>query len=228
MSKSQPTKPEENSADVQAFLREVDENLHYEKMQSLWEQWRFVVFGGIAALFLFVGGSGLWSMYRTDKLEGQAEKYFVMAGQAELDKVQGDLTSLQKNGSEGFELLTTFRLAYLLAEAGDNEAAIAEYEKIAKGSYEEAYKSLALFYQARLMARTDKEAAIALLQTLAQPKAIYQYSAMEAMALLYEQTNRASEAVAIYEKLAATQTLAPNFRQRVTVRLNALQSRLGS
>jgi hypothetical protein len=116
---------------VDAFKKEVDEELQRERMQELWERYKVYIFAVAAAIVFGVGG---WK-FMESRQQAAAEK----AGQAFLTAVRPGAKpedtekalAAISSGSGGYATLARMRLAAADIQAGRKTEALARLEAIA-------------------------------------------------------------------------------------------------
>lgn len=168
------------------IFREVDEEIRHERYKKLWD--RFGLWLILAAVLVVAGTAGYrgWQ-YWQGKQAAEAGDLFLQAitlsnegKQVEAQELFGRLES----ATGGYPMLARMRAATSKAEAGDVEAALAEFDAIAAdGSLTQLYRDIAALRAAYLAMDTQDYAAMeARLSTLAEDGNQWRFLAREALA----------------------------------------------
>ena len=203
----------------EAFLREVDEELRREQIQTMWKRYgRFglgaVVFGLAAfAAFLF------WRAETQKKAEARSEQLSeviadIQAGRktAAAKKVDALLT----DGGKGYRVVAVFTKAAITADKGDTKAAAALYGGVvADESVAQPFRDMALIRQTLIEYDSLKpQQVIDRLKPLANKDNAFFGTAGELTAIALIQTNRSTEAGRLLAAVASDPETPQSLRDR--------------
>jgi len=213
-------------AESSAFMREVDDALHVERMTEIWRKYRTAFFLSLAVLFLGVAVKEYIAQSKVEALEAEANTY----SSYEQSKKQGTpdttlLSELAENGHGGFKMLAQFQTAQQLSKEGKATEVEAIYKSIAQdGSLPTVQRDLARFYLAQIYMSNDVDQAKTMLKSLADEKSAYRFSAVEMLALIAESEGDTETAAQHYEFLLSDLMVLPkSLQKRAQSRLNVLR-----
>ncbi len=133
------------------IFREIDEELRRDNLLKLWSRYgRYIIAVAVLALVV-AGGIVAWREHQLAERRAQSGRYagaltFARDGK-EADAAKVFASIAQEGG--GYAVLASFEEAALLAKAGDREAAIADYDRIAAaGDLDPGLRRLALLLSA--------------------------------------------------------------------------------
>ncbi len=135
-----------------AFLREVDEAMRVEKIQNLWQQWRWVLLGGVVAVITGLAvyqGYSAWLAHTDRTTAAQWDDLSRLQDEAELAKA---LPEFAANSRYGYHALALLAQA---AAANTPAAKLAAYRALADDAAQPAW----------LQAIANLNAAVVLLET---------------------------------------------------------------
>ncbi|HAU29456.1 MAG TPA: hypothetical protein DCW68_05015 [Rhodospirillaceae bacterium] len=153
---------------VQNIIDEIEEDIQRERLNKIWEKYGNHFIAAAVAIVIGTGAFVTWkSWIQTRNAENTAA--FIAA----LDTAQADdtqkaidaLAALAKNTPEIQAALTNIQLAALKVRQGDQEAAVAIYDRMAASPLPQAYRNLALFLS--IQAQADMGDADSLLARIA-------------------------------------------------------------
>lgn len=215
------------SAEAKALLREVDETLHYEKMQGLWQQWRVPLIGGILAVFALVIGQGLYAEYRAQQQEARALAFWEATRLTNDAEKFAALKSIVEEENGSFSLLAALTLAGLQMDGGDAQAAQASYDAAIAQSGAPLFEELAEVYKAQAaLVGGDVEQAVELFTPLAQEGRIFRATALDGLAQAAEARGELATAFEHYEQIMAMEYKPQDLSSRVQARLNELRVKM--
>lgn len=169
------------------FAREVDEDLRSEFLKRIWD--RFGVFI-IATAVIIVGataGYRGWSYYKEQAAQNAGDAFMEALQLAEdgedAESLKG-FQSIADGNHDGYAALARFRIATELANEGNVDAAVAEFDRIADTTKSDELKSLAQLRAGLLLVDTGTlEDVQSRLAVLANPNSAWRHSAREYIAL---------------------------------------------
>ena len=202
-----------------AFLREVDEELRRDRLNSFWTRWGLWIVAAILVGLALFGGY-LYRQHRQSVEAGvEGEKlqsaYDSLAAD-DVAKANGSLEPLASSGNEGYQVLAKFTQGDILLQKKNNQAAAAKFAEIAGNTaYAEPFRSLALVRQTA--AEFDKlkpGIVISRLSPLAMPGSAWLGSAGEMVAISYLKMGRRDQAGQMFARIARDDTVPETIRQR--------------
>lgn len=213
-------------AESNAFMREVDNALHVERMTEIWHKYRTAFFLSLAILFLGVAVKEYFAQAKREALTEQAEAYAAYTKTKQQGVVDTSLLApVAEEGHDGFKMLARFQTAQDLSKQGK----VAEVEALYKGIAQDAslstvHRDLARFYLAQLYVTSNPEQAKMIFTALADEKSAYRFSAVEMLGLIAENAGDTEAAAQHYEFLLGTATTLPkNLAERIQARLNIIR-----
>lgn len=169
------------------FAREVDEDLRSEFLKKIWD--RFGIFIIATAVIIVVATAGYrgWGYYKEQAAQTAGDAYMEALQLAEEGEDAEALRAFQAiadGGHDGYAALARFRIATELADQGDVEGAVAEFDRIADTTKSDELKSLAELRAGLLLVDNGTlEEVQSRLAVLANPNSAWRHSAREYIAL---------------------------------------------
>lgn len=117
-----------------SFIREVNEDIRQENLGRLWRLLRPFIFVGAAAIILLTIAAEIYSSYRQSEAQRLGDSYseaLRLADAAPSAAAFAALEKIRQSGFGGYPLLARFRMAALLAQKGDSQAAVKAYDALA-------------------------------------------------------------------------------------------------
>mgnify|MGYP006263605713 CR=1 FL=1 len=209
------------------FLREVDEHMHAERMETLWKKHKLHIFGAVGLLFASVIGVKGYSNYTEVQLQKEAATYWQSVSGTELNTES--LKSLEETSASGFGMLASFKLGEEALNAGDYETAAGVFASIQGKGLPQEFKELAKFYEATATRYTNIPAAQALYVELSAVGGTYRVSSLEALADIAMTEGKTSEAFDYFQAIvnSGDDLASPNALQRATTQLTILREEAG-
>ncbi|MEP3196927.1 MAG: tetratricopeptide repeat protein [Lentilitoribacter sp.] len=125
------------SSEDDNFIREVNEELRSDAANALWKKYGKLIIGGAVAIVVGVAGNVGYKNW----VEGQAAasgdiflEALTHAREGRNDEALASFDQLQTEGYGSYPVLAKMRAATVLAEQGDAEGAIAEFQAVANDS----------------------------------------------------------------------------------------------
>lgn len=211
------------------IFREVDEEIrkeHYAALARKYGPWAIAL---AVAIVLAVAGYQGWRYYERQQALEASDAYAAAMQQMENGNTaagRNALAELADPEGEGFALLAAFELARLKAEAGETQAAVESWERIAATSTAGQPLRAAATLFAVMHRMQDGEDAAALagrLQPLTEPGSPFRFSALELQAVLARERGEPERAVELYQQIADAPEAPQGARQRATQMLKLLQ-----
>jgi len=214
---------------VSDIFQEVDEDLRHDKWLRLWKQYQNYVIGLAAAIIIATAGVTYWRHYDQQQREAEGLQYGLALDEARGGKfaeAADALSSLAVGAHAGRALVARFEAAALRARAGDEAAAIAAYDAIAKDSaVDPTYRDLAtVLWGLHAVDTLDPQVVIDRLAPVTNPDNPWHSSAIEVTAIVHLKAGDRAAARADYQKLADDLTAPRGLRARAAQMVAALQS----
>src|SRR5262249_60817007 len=117
------------------IFQEVDEDLRHDKWLKLWKQYQNYVIALGTLIIVATAGFTYWRHYDQQQREAEGLRYALALDDAHAGKfaqAAEALSSLATSAHTGRALVARLEAAALRARAGDEAAAIAAYDAIAK------------------------------------------------------------------------------------------------
>lgn len=218
------TKNDDASAEL--LIREVDEELRHEQFEQLWKKHGNLAIGAAVALVLAVAGWQGWNAWQTKQRAaagGQFTAAMQSLQQGNRDEAMAQLGKVAAEGTAGYQTLADFKLADLKLAAGDRDAAIALFERIAAGRGDELYRDLAKLKAAYLKLDSAEPSAVeASVAPLAAESSPWRHSAREIQALAAAKRGDQARAVELFSKIADDPAAPQGVRARAAEMLAAV------
>lgn len=211
------------------IFQEVDEDLRHDKWLSLWKQYQNYVIGLVAAIILATAAVTYWRYYDQQQREAEGLRYALALDDARGGKIAAAadaLSALAASAHAGRAIVARFEAAALRARAGDEAAAIAAYDSIAKDSaVDPTYRDLAtVLWALHALDTIDPQAILDRLAPVASPDNPWHASAIELTAIVHLKTGDRAAARADYRKLADDLTAPRGLRARAAQMVAALEA----
>jgi len=212
----------------EGILREIDEELRQDQFALLWKKYGKFFLGVAAIIIATVAGYKGWESYDISSRGQQGERFAASLRLAQEGDEQEALDALKAFSAEagtGYQMLSGFKAAALMADQGDAAGATAAYDKLADdNSLQSVYRDLAVLLGAvqRLNAGEDAAALTTRLAPLSADNNPWRHSARELMAVLADQSGDKTKARELFKALSEDQAAPQGIRQRAGEMLAAL------
>ncbi|MDK9698418.1 MAG: tetratricopeptide repeat protein [Siculibacillus sp.] len=116
------------------IFNEIDEELRNEQIRKLWDRYGVLVLAAAVAIVVVVAGWRGYEYWRTIQSRAQGDVFTAatrLARGGDLDGAAEKLRGLAETGSGGYPTLSALRAAGILADKGEEAAAIAAFDAIA-------------------------------------------------------------------------------------------------
>ncbi len=210
------------------IIREVDEEIRREHWQKLWNRYGKLLFGGAIGIVVVTAAIVGWREFDKSRRLEQGDKFVAAVAAAEASdspSASADaMAALAEQAAPGYAVLARFREAWLRADAGEREAAIAAYDALAAdGSAEPMFRDLAVLYSVRLQADVGEPAGlIERLAPLTAEDGVWRYSARELTAILHLGAGDTAVAREAFQILADDLLAPEGLRARAAEMLRAM------
>jgi hypothetical protein len=210
------------------FFREVEEAVRQDRYKKLWDQYGVYALGAAALLVIGVAGYQGWNFWQQRQAQ-QAGAEFTQAlsmaeedGEtAEVTKAVEMLSALAEKGPAGYRVLARFQLAAAHAKAGEIDAAVADYDALAKDpSVDPILRDRAVLEAAALrLDKADYAEMDRRLKGLIDSNSAWRFSARELLGLSAYRLKNMREAERQFSALVGDQGTPPNLRERADMML---------
>ncbi len=212
----------------EGILREIDEELRQDQFALLWKKYGKFFLAIAVIIIATVAGYKGWESYDISSRGQQGERFAASLRLAQEGNEQAALDALKAFSAEagtGYQMLSGFKAAALMADQGDAAGATAAYDKLADdNSLQSVYRDLAVLLGAvqRLNAGEDAVALTTRLAPLSADFNPWRHSARELMAVLADQSGDKKKARELFKALSEDQAAPQGIRQRAGEMLAAL------
>lgn len=195
------------------FIQDVDEDLRREQLTSLWKFWGKYVIGLAVGIVLFVAINWRLTEYREGQYGEQAVAYEKAVAASEVSALQ----VLEKEGSEGYQILAVFKRAQLSLKE-NNKAAAAEilFDFAKNANVEKIYRDLATLQGAM---HVGQEKTYEEMKNILAPLTVednrLRFLSREFLALTALKDGNTEEARRLLTELSQNLELPPVFKERV-------------
>jgi len=203
---------------VSDIFREIDEELRRDNLLKLWKAYGKYVIGVVIAALLVAGGVVAWRNHQKSLRQAESVRY--EAGLSLLregkDSEAAKIFATVKGEGSGYGQLAAFEAADLAAKAGDQKAAIADYDKLAASPNvdPELRDAAILLSVMNGFADAEPKAVIERLQPLTNTGNPWRSTALELTAAAKLKAGDKAGALEIYKKLADDLTAPEGVRTR--------------
>tara|TARA_R110000868_G_scaffold4656_22_gene29020 strand:- start:1419 stop:2075 length:657 start_codon:yes stop_codon:yes gene_type:complete len=169
------------------FAREVDEDLRSEFLKQIWDRFGIFIIATAVIIVAATAGYRGWSYFKEQAAQTAGDSYMEALQLAEEGEDAEAMKSLQviaDSKHAGYAALARFRIATELADKGDVDGAVAEFDRIADTTKSKELKSLAELRAGLLLVDNGTlEDVQSRLAVLANPNSAWRHSAREYIAL---------------------------------------------
>jgi hypothetical protein len=170
------------------FIREVNEELRSEQLQTAWKRFRPFIIGLAVLIVVGVAGASLYQWWEARESSASGDRFLTAikdANDKKADEAEKQFEALVKDGFGSYPVLARMRLATLKAEKGDAKAAIADFLAIGQdGNVPKAMRNVAKIRAAWLMVDASSYDEIAgQIEELAADTSPVRHSARETLGL---------------------------------------------
>ena len=211
-----------------SFIREVNEELRQDQAKALWTRFGPMV---IAAAALIVAatagwvGYDYWTQSRANASGDRFSAALELAGEGNLDEALTAFQALQEDGYGAYPVLARLRAATVMAERGEAEAAVAEFDAVsADGAVPQSIQDLAKLRAGYVLVDSGSyDDVAARVEVLTTGTSSLRHAAREALALSAWREGRAADALELFEQITDDDSAPRNARQRATIMVELLR-----
>jgi hypothetical protein len=203
----------------ETFLREVDENLRRDQMQTLVKRYAWLIIAAVVLFLAAIGGWLYWQERQQQKVAAQSEeltKVFQDIGTPREPTVAKRLDTLAEEGNDVIRPTALFLRAAIALQNNDRTSAIATYRKIADdGDLPQAYRDSASVRLTTLeFDQIKPEQVIARMEALTKPGEPWYGTAGELTAMALLKQGKKTEAGRLFASIAADKEVPATIRSR--------------
>jgi hypothetical protein len=210
------------------FLREIDEEVRRDKAADLWKKYGNLIVVLLALLVVAVGGWRFWQ-YRQEQaahaVSARLEEALKASRESRGEDAEKTLTDLAKEGSDGYRLVASFRLA---AEAARREPAdgARAFDALANdATVEQVFRDLARIRSNLLKVDSAPYAEIrAAVEPLAAPAGTWRHTAREILGLSALKGGNLDEAGRWFDQIVVDPQAPQGLRQRADLYLGLVKA----
>jgi hypothetical protein len=214
------------------IFREVDEDIRREQVKRLWDRFAPYVIGLAVLIVAATAGYRGWEYLQERQAQATGDRFLEalqLSTDGKHDEAIAAFDAIAKDGSGGYRVLASFRLAAEKAQAGDKAGAAAEFDAIAAQAGASAeVKNLARLRSALLLVDTapvaDLEGRIG---DLASTGNSWRHAAREILGLAAWRSGDYATARKYYNDIYNDQGSASDLRQRAQLMLALIGAKLG-
>lgn len=210
------------------FIREVDEELQWDRLTRLWKQFGPWVIGAAVLVVLGTAGKVGWESWRDSRIQAQAQAFAQVEkreGAAAAEAAQAWL-EIAAEAEEGFAALARLRAAAAWKEAGEIGKAVEALRPLAAGDAEELFPELARLLVAQYRLDTEDPAKLAAeLEPLTGAGRPFRHSARESLAVTALRQGDEQRARDLVGEIVEDATAPVSQQQRLRELLDALGGR---
>ena len=211
------------------FVREVNEELRRERLQSLWKNYGLIVIGVAVLIVAAVAGSQAWDYYKSSVAARNGDAFNDATVALEAGNTEEGLAELEQIAAEGtpeYAALAQLRAGNLEAGNDKPREALARFEEVAGTSgIPQFLRDFATLRAGQVMVDTASlDEVSARLQPLATDGSAYRFSANEAIALAAYKAGEYEQAREGFEALVSTQGSPRALAQRANIMLELMTS----
>ena len=202
------------------FIREVNEEIRQDQARAVWR--RFGPIAIAAAVVVVVGTAGwvAWDYWTTSKASGDRfSQALTLANEGKNDEAIAALEALEADGYGAYPLLARMRAATVLADKGDFEGAVREFDAVASDtSIPVSLRDMARLRAGLILVDHGSDADVAArVEPLSADTHALRHSAREALALAAWKAGRTADALKLFDQIAADAVAPRNNRERATL-----------
>ena len=203
----------------ESLFREVDEDVRREEMEKLWKRYGNLVIAACLGVVLGVSGIKGWQYWQKQASENAGAAYIQatkLSSDGKKDQAAGEYAKIADGSHTGYAQLSRLQQAGILADKGDNEAAVKMYDAIyADTSVDGSLRDLSRVRAAYLL--SDSATVDDLKKRLAGldvDGSAWRATAQEILALAEYRTGNLAAADKLVQALIADQNTPAGLRQR--------------
>lgn len=209
-----------------SFIQEVDEGLRQDRMLAIAKKYGPIFIGVFVVFIAVLGGWQVWRNQRIETARAQGAEYaaaqeMVQAGN--LDQAKEEFARLSGEGPQTYRVMARMERAAILAEQGDLENALAEFDAAAEAAQDPVMRETAQLRAAYIAADTqDFDALQVRLQPLLNSESRLSYLARELLAVEAWEAGDNELARSTLQDLTLAFEAPDSMRQRAQIALSVI------
>ena len=207
------------------FEREVDEELRQERLTNFWKKYRFLIIGGAIGIVL-ASIAGEWYRSWQGKVReaesNRLEQALILSVQGDEKSALSQLKQLGLDGKTGYRYIAQLEEIGILSRQKNRKETLSALKALADDTKApRQIRDLALVsYVGNQLDTGDTQELKDLIAPVAQNEASAFYGqGVELMAWLYLLSGEKAEADALIKKAVASENIAPQLKERLTLLL---------
>ena len=214
-----PDNPADQDVPNEAFLREVDENLRREQMETFAKRYGKWLIAGLILFLIAVGGYLYWQQKQQERSQAQSEELtqvYDQIGNRNLDPAKKRLEKLEQANNDVVRAAASLAQAAVALEKNDRAGALAKFHSVADDSgLPKPYRDAALIRATTLEFDSLKpQDVISRMEPLAKPGNPWFGSAGELTAMAYLKMGQKDKAGRLFASMASDKTVPETIRNR--------------
>ncbi|GAB5508263.1 MAG: tetratricopeptide repeat protein [Rhizobiaceae bacterium] len=211
-----------------SFIREVNEELRQDQAKALWTRFGPMVIGAAALIVAATAGwvgYDYWTQSRANASGDRFSAALELAGEGNLDEALTAFQALQEDGYGAYPVLARLRAATVMAERGEADAAVAEFDAVAAdGAVPRSIQDLAKLRAGYVLVDSGSyDDVAARVEVLTTGTSSLRHAAREALALSAWREGRGADALELFEQITDDDSAPRNARQRANVMVELLR-----
>jgi hypothetical protein len=211
-----------------SFIREVNEELRQDQAKALWKRFGPMVIG--AAVLIVVAtaawvGYEYWTQSRANASGDRFSAALELAADGQHDQALAALEELEAEGYGAYPILARLRSATVLAEKGELEVAVSEFDAVAAdGSVPEAIRDMARLRAGYILVDSGSyEDVASRVEPLTSDASNLRHAAREALALAAWKEGRSADALTLFQQILDDDSAPRNTRQRAEIMVELIR-----
>lgn len=209
-----------------AFLREVDEAMHQERLLHFWHAYKWMLMGGLLAMLLGVAGWQGWGAWQRHQARTQAANWYAFTELSAEPARREALAKFLGQSSGGYRALAAFTQAGMVTAPAEKAKSYALVYN--DGAQPRWLQDVARLNAALALMGSDDAAAKSQLELLTQnagetPGPAYA-PALELLALQAQKAGDVMAARGYTQRLLEQSQITPDMRQRALQRMGAFST----
>lgn len=130
-----------------SFIREVEDELRSDKLNTFWSKYKVLVVGGAVAIVLATAGKQGWDYWQNSVAAASGDRFIEaveLSNEGKHEEAIASLEALSADGSGQYPALSKIRLAAEYAKSGEPDKAVEAFDTISEDpAFDEALRNVA-------------------------------------------------------------------------------------
>ena len=210
-----------------SFIREVEEELRSDKLNTFWSKYKILIIGGAAAIVLGTAGKQGWDYWQNRVSAASGDRFIEavnLSNDGKHDEAIASLESLTADGSGQYPALAKIRLAAEYAKNGDPTKAVEAFDTIADdAAFDESLRNVARLRSGLLLVdHGSYEEVSQRLLSLADTGKSFRHSAREGLGLAAWKAKDYKQALIWFEAITEDIQAPSGVRERARIMMQLL------